>query len=356
MSEDPRYDDVWEYGYVGKFYESRRPVIDVIEERPVYNSQGEIIGYDPQIGHAAFFNSFDGYEPNLDINPGLAAYNNLIAPPNDWKNPASFNPAAPTSLNEMEIINGLITGSRSSVYGLFNAPHITEEGALPKSSNNQIRASVQTNFELYTNQRSGNPMRHKIEVGGVFEQRIERRYNINPFDLWNLAYQSANTHLSNATDLTRETGETYYDPTLQRSFTLYDALIRTDAEGVEVPMSNFGANLRESLGLDRRDWVAVHELTPSDMDLNWFEPSTLITGQQRVVNYYGYDFLGNPIGTNVNFNDFFFETNENGVKTRPVAAFNPFMPQGIFKINLFTKIWCLILGCVLTVTMPIPAC
>ncbi len=78
-SEDPRYKNVWEYGYVGKFYESRRPVIDVIEERPIYNSQGEIIGYDPQIGHAAFFNSFDGYEPNLDINPGLAAYNNLIA-------------------------------------------------------------------------------------------------------------------------------------------------------------------------------------------------------------------------------------------------------------------------------------
>ncbi len=247
-----------------------------------------------------------------------------------------FNPAAPTSLNEMEIINGLITGSRSSVYGLFNAPHITEEG-FTKSSNNQIRASIQTNFELYTNQRSGNPMRHKIEVGGVFEQRIERRYNINPFDLWNLAYQSANTHLSNATDLTRETGETYYDPTLQRSFTLYDALIRTDAEGVEVPMSNFGANLRESLGLDRRDWVAVHELTPSDMDLNWFEPSTLITGQQRVVNYYGYDFLGNPLGTNVNFNDFFFETNENGVKTRPVAAFQPIYAAGYIQDQFIYK-------------------
>ncbi|MGH1334639.1 MAG: carboxypeptidase regulatory-like domain-containing protein [Aureispira sp.] len=335
-SKDPRYDDFWEYGYVGKFYESRRPVIDVLEEKPIYNSKGEIIGYEPQIGHAAFLNSFDGYEPNMDINPGLAAYNQLIPTPSDWRNPGTFDPNAPTSLNDMEIVNGLINNNRSSAYGLFNAPHITEEG-FTKTSNNQIRASIQTNFELYTNQRSNKPMRHKIELGGVFEQRIERRYNINPFALWNLAYQSANSHLSNATDVTRPTGETYYDPNSQRTFDLYDALIRSDAEGNETPMSNFGTNLRQSLGLDRREWVAVHELTPDQMDIGWFEPSTLITGQQRVTNYYGYDYLGNPLGTGVKFNDFFFETDEKGRKTRPVAAFQPIYAAGYIQDQFIYK-------------------
>ncbi|MFK7798532.1 MAG: carboxypeptidase regulatory-like domain-containing protein [Aureispira sp.] len=335
-SEDPRYNDYWEYGYVGKFHESRRPVIDVLEENPILNSQGDTIGYLPQIGHAAFLNSFDAYEPNWDINPGLAAYNQLIPSPSDWRNPSLFDPNAPTSLNDMEMVNGLINNNRNSVYGLFNAPHITEEG-FTKTSNNQIRASVQTNFELYTNQRSGNPMRHKIEVGGVFEQRIQRRYNINPFDLWNLAYQSANNHLSNATDASRPTGETYYDPNLGRTFDLYDALISTDAEGNEVPMSNFGANMRQALGLDKRDWIAVHELTPDQMDLQWFEPSTLITGQQRVIGYFGYDYLGNPLGNNVTFNDFFFETNENGVKTRPVAAFQPIYAAGYIQDQFIYK-------------------
>lgn len=335
-SKDPRYDNFWEYGYVGKFYESRRPVIDVINKKPIYNSQGIIIGHQPQMGHAAFFNSFDRYEPNWNINPGLAAYNKLIPSPNDWRNPSSFNPNAPGSLNEMEIVNGAINRNRSSIYGLFNAPHITKEG-FTKTNNSQIRASIQTNFELYTNQRSGKPMRHKIEVGGVFEQRIQRQYNINPFSLWKLAYQSVNSHLSNATDLKRPTGETYYDPKLQRVFKLYSPLIRTNAEGEEVPMSNFGANLRQSLGIDSRDWVALHELTPDKMDIKWFEPSTLITGQQRLLSYFGYDYLGNPVGTEVSFNDFFFEKDANGSKTRPVAAFKPIYAVGYIQDQFIYK-------------------
>lgn len=330
-SIDPRYKDrLWEYGYVGKFYESRRPVIDVVDSLAIVDSNGDIIGYQAQVGHASFFNSFDGYEPNWDINPGLAAYNNLLAQPN------SFDPDAPTSLNEMEMINGLNTGARGSAYGLFSAPHLTGAG-FGKSNTTQARGNVQVNFDLVTNQKSGNPMRHQVQLGGTFEQRVERSYNINPFDLWNLAYQSTNSHISNATDRTRPTGENYYDPFSQRNYQLYDALIRTDAEGNEVAMSEFGKNLREALGFDKRDWVSVHELTPDQMELDWFEPTTLVTGTQRVVNYYGYDYKGNPLGTNVSFNDFFTATDENGIKTRPVAPFKPIYMAGYIQDKFVYK-------------------
>lgn len=330
-SEDPRYGDrLWEYGYVGKFYESRRPVISVVDSLAIYNSQGGIIGYEPQVGHASFFNSFDGYEPNRDINPGLAAYNNLIAQPDP------FNPNAPTSINEMEIINGLRTGGLNSAYGLFNAPHQTNAG-FNKNNTSQARGNVQVNFDLVTNQKSGNPMRHQVQLGGTFEQRIERSYNIDPFSLWNLAYQSTNSHISNAADQDRPTGENYYDPFSQRNYQLYDALIRTDAEGNEVPMSQFGKNLREDLGIDKRDWVSVHELTPDQMQLDWFEPSTLITGNQRIITYYGYDYKGNPLGTNVSFNDFFTETDENGIKTRPVAPYKPIYMAGYLQDKFVYK-------------------
>ncbi|MBL4650913.1 MAG: TonB-dependent receptor, partial [Aureispira sp.] len=330
-SEDARYGDrLWEYGYVGKFYESRRPVTGLVDSLPVYNSNGEIIGYTAQTGHASFFNSFDKYEPNWSINPGLAAYNNLIDQPN------TFTQNSPTSLSQMEVINGLETGGRTSVYGLFNAPHQTEAG-FSKSNSSQARGNVQVNFDLVTNQKSGNPMRHQIQLGGTFEQRIERSYNINPFDLWNLAYQSTNSHISNATDRTRPTGESYYDPFSQRNYQLYDALIRTDVEGNEVAMSEFGKNLRASLGFDKRDWISVHELSPDQMQLDWFEPSTLITGSQRIVTYYGYDYKGNPLGTNVNFNDFFTETDANGIKTRPVAPYKPIYMAGYIQDKFIYK-------------------
>ncbi|BDS09376.1 TonB-dependent receptor [Aureispira anguillae] len=328
--EDPRYKDrLWEYGYVGKFYESRLPVIGIIDSIPIYDSAGEIIGWKEQTGHAAFFNSFDKYEANMDINPGLAAYNNLIDQPNS-------NPNAPTSINEMEVINGTIAGGRSSVYDLFNAPHLTNSG-FSKSNSSQARANVQVKFDLVANQKSGNPMRHQINLGGTFEQQVTRSYNINPFSLWELAYQSANTHISNATDQSRPTGENYYDTETQRNYQLYDALIRKDEEGNEVAMTQFGANLRKSLGLNKRDWIAVHELTPDQMQLDWFEPTTLITGSQRIINYYGYDYKGNPLGTNVSFNDFFTATDENGIKTRPVAPNNPIYLSGYIEDKFIYK-------------------
>lgn len=335
-SKDPRYNNLWEYGYVGKFYESRRPVFDVIDSLPILNSLDQIIGWEEQYGHSAFFNSFDKYEANWDINPGLAAYNNLIPQPNAFGDFGSFNPDAPTSLNEMEMINGLNTGARTSVYGLFNAPHLARNN-YGKSNSSLARGSVQTNFDLVTNQKSGNPIIHKIELGGIYEQRVERSYSINPFSLWNLAYQSANTHLSNAVDHDRPTGETYFDPITQREYALFDALIREDNDGNETAMSYFGANLRESLGKDKRDWIAVHELTPDQMQLDWFEPSTLITGTQRVIDFYGYDYLGNPLGTNVQFNDFFTATNDQGIKTRPVAPFKPIYMAGYIQDKFVYK-------------------
>ena len=333
--EDPRYKDrLWEYGYVGKFYQSRVPVIGAVDSTFVTNSVGDTIGVNVQDGHLAFNNTFDSYEPNLDINPGLASYNNLISQPNGI-DPITgelvVNPNAPRTIDEMEIINGLQTGARTSIYGLFNAPHQlgTNYG---KSNTSQVRANVKANFDLVMAQKTGSPIRHSIQLGGTFEQRIERSYSIDPFSLWNLASQTANNHISNATDLTRPTGETYYDADRQRQFDLYQALIRTDEEGVEVEQSLFAQRLRDEMGLDKRDWVNVHELTPDQMNLEWFEPSTLITGRSSVMSYYGYDYLGNPTGANVDFFSFFTETEtlSDGrvIKTRPIAPSKPIYAAG----------------------------
>ncbi|CAA6810678.1 MAG: Outer membrane receptor for ferrienterochelin and colicins [uncultured Aureispira sp.] len=339
-NEDPRYKDrLWEYGYVGKFYQSRNPVIGAVDSVFVTNTIGDTIGVNVEDGHLAFNNSFDRYEPNTDINPGLASYNNLILQPNNFGSPDfdpnNFDSNAPTTIDQMEIINGLQTGARTSVYGLFNAPHQLGGSAGPaygKSSGSQVRANVKANFDLVMAQRSGSPIRHSIQLGGTFEQRINRAYSISPFSLWNLASQTTNNHISNATDPTRLTGETFYDPFRQRQYNLYEALIRTDEEGKEVEQSLFAQRLREELGLNKRDWVNVHELTPDQMNLDWFEASTLITGRSRVLNYYGYDYLGNPTGADIDFFSFFTETETladgREIKTRPIAPSKPIYAAG----------------------------
>jgi len=342
-NEDPRYKDrLWEYGYVGKFYRNLVPVIGPIDSVFVTNSIGDTIGVSVEDGHLANNIRFTRYEPNLDINPGLASYNNLIPQPNGI-DPVTgaflFNPDAPTTIDEMEIINGLNTGSRTSVYGLFNAPHQLGGSAGPsygKNNGSQVRANVKANFDLVMGQRSGSPIRHSVQLGGVFEQRINRSYNISPFSLWTLANQSVNLHMDEeATDPTRKTGEVFYDPFRQRQYDLYDILIRKDENGEEPEMSLFGQRLREELGLTKRDWVNVHELTPDQMNLEWFDPTTLITGRSRIISYFGYDYLGNPTGTDIDFFSFFTETETladgRKIKTRPIAPSKPIYIAGYIQ-------------------------
>jgi hypothetical protein len=334
-NEDPRYNDrLWEYGYVGKYYQDRIPVFQAVDSVPQTNSIGDTIGWEVNQGHAAFFNQFYAYEPNLDINPGLASYNNLVADqvgPTDFTGPNSF---FGIPLDAMEIVNGLNSGARTSIYGLFNSPHQLGSG-YGKSNSSQVRANVRVNFDLVMGQKSGNPIRHSILMGGTFEQRVQRSYNINPFSLWNVASQTVNSHISNAADPNRPTGEVYFDPFTQRQYDLYESLIRTDEEGNEVEMSLFGQRLRESLGLNKRDWVSIHEITPDQMELEWFEPSTIITGNNQLVSYYGYDYLGNPSGTDIDFFSFFNETQtlSDGrvIKTRPIAPNKPIYVAGFFQ-------------------------
>ncbi len=324
-TEDPRYGNrFFEYGYVGKIDRSLLPVIGAVDSVAIRNSEDSIIGYDVRFGHAANFVQFDGFTADNNINPGLAAYNNLV------------DLSSIGSMEEMEIINGRFTGNRSNVYGLFNNVHANASG-YAKNNFNQLRGTVKVNFDLLANRESENPIRHSIQLGAVYEQRIERSYNLSPFNLWTLADQSANEHLSFSADRSRPTGETFFDATTQRYYERFENLVRTDEEGNPTQMNAFGERLREQLGVGEREWVNVHSLRPDQLSLDLFEPTTLIQGRQSVLNYYGYDYLGNPLGTDVQFNDFFTETDAEGRKTRPIAPVKPIYLAGYLQDQFMYK-------------------
>ena len=350
-NEDSRFKDrLWEYGYVGKFYQSRLPVIGNIDTTYITNSVGDTVGTNIEQGHSAFFNSYDKYEPNWDINPGLASYNNLIDTGSIGSSYITSNGntffASGISLEAMEMINGRNTGGRRNIYGLFNAPHQLGT-SFGKQNESQVRANVKANFDLVMGQRSGNPIRHSVQLGGTFEQRITRNYSINPFGLWNLASNSVNNHISNAVDRDKPTGEVFYDPVTKRQYDLYESLIRTDDDGNAAQMSLFAQRLREAKGWNDNYWVSIHEMTPDEMRLDWFAPSTLITGNQAVLGYYGYDYLGNPTGTNIDFFEFWnateVRTDAAGntmlgpdglpltIKTRPIAPAKPIYVAGYIQ-------------------------
>lgn len=316
---DPRYgQNLFEYGYVGKIFRNLTPVVFEVDSVAIYNSQDSLLGYDVRLGHGANFTQFTGFEANRDINPGLSAYNDLV------------DQSSITSMEELEIVNGRFTGNRTSVYGLFNNVHANGSG-YGKSTSSQLRANVKVNFDLVQTTKDKSQIRHYIQLGGTYEQRVDRSYSISPFSLWTLADQSANDHLSFSADRSRPTGETFYDPNSQRYFERYENLIRNDEEGNPTRMNAFGERLRADLGLGERDWVNVHQLTPDQLRLDMFEPTTLIQGRNAVMNYAGFDYLGNALGSSVQFNDFFSEVDADGRKTRPIAPIQPIYIAGYIQ-------------------------
>jgi len=323
-SYDPRFEErMWEYGYVGQIRRSQAPVVGVIDTNYILNSVGDTLGTEQVLGHAFNRTSFNGYTSAREVgfDGGLSNYNNVT----------DFSTV--TDMELMEVINGRFTTTANSVFGLFNNSYNTGNG-FGKANSTQIRGTVKANFDLVTNKGK---VRHSIQLGGVYEQRVNRSYNLNPFSLWTLADQSANSHISNAADPSKPildangNATVFFDPFSQRYYTQNQSLIRTDEEGNTVQMSAFGENVRNSLGKDPQDWVNVHELSPNDMQMSWFDPTTLITGAQQLVTYYGYDYLGNPLGTNVAYNDFFNATDANGRKTRPIAPFAPIYVAGYIQ-------------------------
>ena len=321
---DPRFGhNYWEYGYVGKIDRSLVPVVGIIDTNYILNSNGDTLSATPVFGHAFNYINFDGYSNagNRGFDNGLASYNNAV----DFNNISD--------MEQMEVINGRFTTSANSVFGLFNNAYNTGNQST-KSNNSQLRANIKANFDLVDIRRG---ITHSIQIGGVYEQRVFRSYNVMPFALWTLADQSANTHISNSADaespMVDEQGNPvqFFDPVTQRYYYQNQSLIRDDENGNPVPMSAFGANIRAHLGKNPNDWVNVHEMSPSDMKLDWFEATTLIQGSQQVLNYYGYNYLGDAIGTSTTFNEFFTQTDENGRKTRPVAPFAPIYVAGYIQ-------------------------
>lgn len=329
--EDPRYGNrFFEYGYVGRFGVERQPVLTPEEvslgEATIVTPNGDTIIQevtDTRFQHTAFQNVFTGYTPDNNINDGLNNFNNNV----DFSNIST--------LNEIPLVNGRTNLNIDDYYGLYSQPFIAALGGnasnigdYRRSQVEQYRATASTSFELASKKQGG--LTHSLEMGLVFEQRVFRSYSLSPFSIWNLAEQQVNSHISNAADQTNPTGELIAGPD-GRLYPVYGAEIRVDEEtGEEVAMSTFGSRLRENLGIDKSEWINIHGLTPDQLDLAMFEPTTLIEGRQRIMGYYGYDYEGNIAFGNSSFLDFFNATAD-GVNTRPVAPFQPIYTAGYIE-------------------------
>lgn len=324
--DDPRFGErFFEYGYVGKFDKVYTPIAGNVPFSLSANKtalSGEYIVTLPgdsiiptrdttiYIAHKSTNTKTTNFTASQNINVLRSKYNSFF----DFENGIDLLPAQ----------NGRLSGLYSSAWNASTREGFTNVGAvynLYRKSNTQIYTGNATlNFDLVP--KGSEKGRHSIQLGFLYEQRINRSYSIAPVRLWEAAQLAANSQFIGV-DTSQFVGYGTTDSisidgnilhvTNPISFPIYKQLVSQD------PDLFFYKNVRGNKDIDVE--FNVDNLTPDQLSLKMFAPKELT--DLGLVNFYGYDYLGNPVSTSTTFNDFFAINKKTGRRDFLVAPFQP---------------------------------
>ncbi len=320
-------DKFFNYGHIGTFRDS---IFRVFDADPDSLAEGKV-----HIIHMGNRIDFAGYEPGT-ANPTLANYNK---PFEDIGN-----------VNQFPNRNGLFSDTYQDVWSVArNVGRIYNVHL--KDNNDWITANVNVSADIVPGGLSKG--RHNIQFGLVYEQRTERNYQLQPRDLWLMAEQLSNQHFNGLEDgrILTVGNQTIPKPkNVLYKTTVFDPRIPGGSQEVDVygnystylPDAKFYKEIRRVVGTDFENYVNTNVLDPSKLSLNLFSAREL-TSRNGLLNYYGYDYAGKKLGTNVTFDDFFTATETirlgeiggvaffDTIRTLPVAAFNPLYSSIYFQ-------------------------
>lgn len=279
-------DNLFNYGYIGKFDISWIPV----EGESTY-TRGPLAG----IAHAGYLQKLNGYTAG-NINPVLANYNKNL----DGDN-----------LFDYYTYNGFTSSNFNSAWRLHNnIGNVYNQ--FTKSESDIKTFNGEASFDFFPG--GSDRGRHNFQIGFIYEERVNRSWGINPNGLWTIARLQANNHIKGVdTSKVIGTFPGVYFP--QLTFEKFQTKIENDNDLL------FYKKVREATGQSLNDYVNVDGLDPSALSLNMFAASELT--DQGLIDYYGYDYLGNKLKGKSNFNDFFTAVDAEGRRTFQVAPNTP---------------------------------
>ncbi len=306
-------DNIFDYGYIGQFDLDWVPTyryVDPLDEDHVntISSAGYYIT-------SSFSPENLAFDATNSKNPDMANYNNFIfdyVESNGIVNP--FTGRLENSIPNLDFLvfyGGLRNGdSPRSIYSLFSGPG-AEQGGYSKYRFEQYRL---------TGQASGEIKGHNLKVGFEFEQRQERFYGVAARNLWNYARQLTNRHLQGISQ-----DVSSWELVTQNGYFLDTVNAPPAYEAGD--QAGFDRVLREQLGLsvDGLDLINIDALSPNDLNLNMFTADELLNDGNLLVNYYGYDFKGNPTSRRPSEDFFTDEVN------RPMNSFAPTYISGFIQ-------------------------
>jgi outer membrane receptor protein involved in Fe transport len=278
---DPTHgQNFFDYGHIGSF-------------GLTYNPAFEFDVLSGQFQHVDYTETLSSYDASNSRNPVLSNYNNVVDLTDIGPGTAPLieNGFTPTLYSEVWDLHANV----GTVYNLYR-----------KRDQETLTLTANSSFELVPKNSEG---RHNIQFGVWFEQRTNRGYDLNPRSLWLIGRQQSNRNI-NGLDTTNVIGDTILFGNLVPIYGL---------ESNDLEDLSFYREVRDVAGVALDEFVNVDELNPDDLRLDMFSAFELTNA--GILNYWGYDYLGNENDTQ--WDDFFTARDENGTRTFPVAADRP---------------------------------
>ncbi|MFZ1751591.1 MAG: carboxypeptidase regulatory-like domain-containing protein [Saprospiraceae bacterium] len=285
-NEDFRHEDrLFDYGYFGKTQRTWLPVFGSLDP------DDPLAATDP-FGHLGYLEVIGEFELDENINPILGSYN-------------AINGVNVNGLRN-QTINTAWNNLYSNVGQVYNS--------FAKSDNELYSINLVTGFDLLPG--GSEKGRHNIQFGLLYEQSINRNWNLAPFDLWNLAEIQSNGHINGLDKTIKIDTMTVNGPFGTQVEDIFQTKLNLQQD------NKFFRSVRELTGKSDNQYVNVWEIEPSQLRLDMFSASEVIN-RQDLISYYGFDYLGNKLGTDIRFEDFFSSKDADGRRTFVVAPQQP---------------------------------
>ena len=298
--DDTHKDKIFNYGYQGKYNYTVDTTTNYQLQYDEVNNKFYMDYKGPQSGPVSYERS--------ELNPTTANYSSQVF---------DFYGTLP-SIQDAQSSNAFVNGDRpQSINSLFFATG-------RQYPNNFISESTQLRF---ASSFSADFKNHAIMVGVEYDQRNQSGYTINGIGLWermrnlsNIHLQTLDTSAANTIIIPAQNGE------LEKR---YHRFIYNEADQTQIDKS-----LRGALGLSASNQTIINSdaFSPDDLTLDMFSAQDLLqSGQNSLVEYYGYDYLGNKDKNSTNLDKFLNDKDKNGNQTLRVGGYKPIYVAGYIQ-------------------------
>ena len=300
QQDDTHKDKVFNYGYQGKYNYTVDTTSNYQLKFDELNLKYYLDYQGPQKGAVSYERS--------DLNPTTANYSTQVF---------DFFGTLP-SIQDAQTNYAFVNGDRpQSVNSLFASSGRQYNGYVMNEST-QLR---------FTSSFSADFKNHAIMVGVEYDQRDQRGYTLNPIGLWERMRNLTNTHLTSF-----DTANPIIIPGSAANGNIdqrYYRYIYNAANQTQIDKS-----LRAALGLsaDNQTLINTDAFSPDDLKIDMFSAQDLLqSGQNPLVEYFGYDYLGNKDKNSTNLDKFLTDKDANGNLTLKVGAFKPIYVSGYIQ-------------------------